>query len=291
MRSDQLTADEYQPITETRTTGGSPAHMDIPIHRTTLLSGELHARLDPVAYPQVGTKYAGTVNGVRFPASGVALRDELNDRSGDTYSPVLAGRVVPTWSSEPVRTSDTFGIQSGWGVSVAGHRDYKLVVEIANGNNLPTQFPFSTFSAPVSGLSTGLEAIGGGKAVNAIYVIKATDTPTRANALLIKSFADAYVPPAGPHWTVTPTLSADKTTIASGVAHIDATGNFQFGVTYTIPDDAPTPHTFGYSTVSGPGDFDQAGMISMVGQNGTITELWLTPSGAGRAGAVLVQTF
>lgn len=294
MRSSQLTPDEYQPITETGATGGSPSHMDIPIHRTTLLSGELHARLDPVAYPQAGTRYAGTVSGVTFPAPGVALLDEAVDRSGDTYTPTLAGAVRPRWSSEPRRTSDTFGIEDGWGVTIGGRKSYKVVVEIANGTNAPTQFPFVTINAPVVGEATGLTSIGGGKAVNAIYVVRSADQATRANALLIKSFADAYVPPAGPHWSVTPALSGDKAVVVAGTAVLTAAGPVHWGITWTAPGD-PTLRYFAYSTFTlNPGDVpfssDQAGIPNVTGQGGTITELWVGPTSS-RADAILAYTF
>lgn len=58
--------------TYTRTDGqhapGS-SHQGLAITRANLVNGTLYQRLDPVAYPQLGISYAGTVDSKAFPVA------------------------------------------------------------------------------------------------------------------------------------------------------------------------------------------------------------------------------
>lgn len=67
MRPAALTKSTYTRSDTQHAPGGS--HMGLALTRANLVNGTLLQRLDPVAYPQLGISYAGTVDGKAYPVA------------------------------------------------------------------------------------------------------------------------------------------------------------------------------------------------------------------------------
>lgn len=283
MHTAHLVEVDYTPIGETGLSGGSPLHQDVAIHRASLLSGELLKRLDPVAYPQLGRSYGGTVDARQFPPTP----PELPVASGavDDTSVTVAPVIVPAWTAEPTRASSKLGLDDGWAVHVGGHGQYQLVIEyLSNGQTL-TNFVATTFNAPQTVYNTGLTSVLAGNSNNvltAAYVIHAGAEAVAANALILVRYQDPTAPPPGPSFNPVPTLDADGYNITSGTAVL-TTGTWHLGITYGAGTN------FGFSTVNGPSSYDLAGAVGTAGQQQPITDIWISPTSS-RADAVAVAS-